>query len=96
MKKFRLRLDDLAVVSFSTQAADAGRGTVHGHDSDVSAYGTCAAWTKCGDCAYTTTQLPTDPDCDTYVACSEACNPHNPCIPTGPSCGDAWCSSDVC
>jgi hypothetical protein len=68
MKKFKLKLEELQVASFDTQATPSARGTVRGHESeesgDVSCYGTCLAWTKCGDCTWTG-PIETD-DCTGY------------------------------
>jgi hypothetical protein len=62
MKKLSLRLEDLAVSTFETNAPAAGRGTVAGHyGTDPKTLGdTCEARTCAGSCGPTDCPLQCD------------------------------------
>ncbi|HYR06672.1 MAG TPA: hypothetical protein VEQ60_02810 [Longimicrobium sp.] len=47
--KRKLRIDDLSVTSFSTDANRQEQGTVRGHNQDIS-FGTCPGEPTCDSC----------------------------------------------
>ncbi|HEX6750247.1 MAG TPA: hypothetical protein VF092_23340 [Longimicrobium sp.] len=63
MRKIRLDVDQLQVTSFTTQAAEKEKGTVHGHAETLGAGETCignTCWDSCDGVCGTYYCVPTD------------------------------------
>jgi len=74
MSKLSLKLDDLAIQSFSTLPAEGGRGTVHGLTGDQD---TCVALNTCISACTRLDSCATCPaSCfGTCASCPLSCNP---------------------
>jgi hypothetical protein len=72
IRKLKLQLEQLRVDSFSTDAAGAAEGTVHGHTGPGTC-ATCIAYTACaGVTCYQTCMSCAGPSCDNV--CPSAAN----------------------
>jgi hypothetical protein len=65
MKKLSLKIDDLRIESFETDATDGQRGTVNG--AQVSVAGTCIGQPTCVVCTRQQCLEPSEPGYGTYV-----------------------------
>ena len=85
MQKLKLSLNDLAVESFETQPAEAGRGTVHGHETQ--AYDHTCDFNKCAGPG-TSSDTVTQPF---WTFCVDTCDGYGTCYPNdtcGGGCGE--------
>ena len=65
MKKLSLKIDDLRIESFATDAASGEQGTVRGEDATVD--GTCIGQATCGICTRQACVPPTEAGYATFV-----------------------------
>jgi hypothetical protein len=65
MKKLSLKIEELRIDSFATDATDAPEGTVQG--AQVSIGGTCIGQATCGICTRQACVPPSEPGYVTYV-----------------------------
>jgi len=65
MKKLSLKIEELRIDSFATDAADGPLGTVQG--AQVSIAGTCIGQATCGICTRQACVAPSEPGYATYV-----------------------------